>query len=158
MFAQCGARITQACDKHTRTRVDVKSVSHKTSNKSHSSACHQIDVETENLRSLHLSCLNFEPPMASCVGQVCNVCPHLLALLSLLMWQTPQATVDTNFEVNKLARKAIVWAHTPLTIHAHHSHLVVTYTDAGWTTRPDGTSQGGQLVFITTAELLQGRA
>ena len=59
------------------------------------------------------------------------------------------------FEVNKLARKATVWANTPLEVHAHHSLVVVTYTDAGWTTRPEGTSQGGQLVFIANAELLQ---
>ena len=32
--------------------------------------------------------------------------PQLLALLSLLMRQTPQATVDTTHEVNKLAWKA----------------------------------------------------
>ena len=47
--------------------------------------------------------------------------------------------------------------------HGHHSKsmliilLVVTYTDAGWTTRPGGTSQSGQLVFIANSELLQGR-
>ena len=73
------------------------------------------------------------------------------------MGQTPQATVDTIFEVNKLARKATAWARTPLKIHAHHSPVVVAYTSAGWTTRPDGTSQGGQLVFIANAELSQGR-
>ena len=67
--------------------------------------------------------------------------PQLLAPLSLLMGQTPQATVGTIYEVNKLARKATAWARTPLKIHAHHSPIVVTYTDAGWTTRPDGTSQ-----------------
>ena len=32
---------------------------------------------------------------------------------------------------------------------------MVTYTDAGWTP-PDGTLQGGQLVFIMNAELSQG--
>ena len=42
-------------------------------------------------------------------------------------------------------------------IHAHHSPVVVTNTDTGWTTRPDGTSQGGQLVFKANSELLQGR-
>ena len=42
-------------------------------------------------------------------------------------------------------------------VHAHHSPVVVTYTDAGRITRPDGTPQGGQLVFIANAELLQGR-
>ena len=55
--------------------------------------------------------------------------------------QTPQATMGTIYEVNKLARKATAWARTPLKIHAHHSPVVVTYTDARWTTRPDGTSQ-----------------
>ena len=83
--------------------------------------------------------------------------PQLLAPLSLLMGQTPQATVGTIYEVNKPARKATAWARTPLKIHAHRSPVVVTYTDAGWTTRPDGTSQGGQLVFIANSELLQGR-
>ena len=73
------------------------------------------------------------------------------------MGQTPQATVGTIYEVNKLARKATAWARTPLKIHAHHSPVVVTYTDAGWTTRPDGTSQGGPLVFIANFELLHGR-
>ena len=45
----------------------------------------------------------------------------------------------------------------PLKVRALHSPVVVTYTDARWTTRPDGTSQGKQLVFITTAELSQGK-
>ena len=83
--------------------------------------------------------------------------PQLLAHLSLLMGQTPQATVGTIYKVIKLARKATAWTRTPLNIHAHHSLVVVTYTDAGWTTRPDGTSQGGQLVFIANSECLQGR-
>ena len=73
------------------------------------------------------------------------------------MGQTPQAIVGTIYEVNKLSRKATAWAQTPLEIHAHNSPVVVTYTNAGWTTRPDGTSQGGQLVFIANSELLQGR-
>ena len=92
--------------------------------------------------------------MVSCFGWLCTVCQ---APLSLLMGHTPQATVDTIYEVNKLARKATAWARTPLKIQVHRSPVVVTYTDAGWTTRPDGTSQGGQLVFIANSELLQSR-
>ena len=60
------------------------------------------------------------------------------------MGHTHQATVGTIYEVNKLARKATVWARTPLKIHAHQSPVMVTYTDAGWTTRPN-------------SEVLQGR-
>ena len=83
--------------------------------------------------------------------------PQLLAPLSLLMGQTVQATVGTIYVVNKLAREVTAFSWTLLKIHTHHSPFVVTYTDAGWTTRPDGTSQGGQLVFIANCELLQGR-
>ena len=66
-------------------------------------------------------------------------------------------TNNSSHSGHKLARKATARARTPLKIHAHHSLVVVTYTDAGWTTRPDGTSQGGQLVFIANSALLQGR-
>ena len=55
---------------------------------------------------------------------------------------SPQAALSPIYEVNKLARKATAWRRTPLKIHAPHSLDVVAYTDAGWTTRPDGTSQG----------------
>ena len=34
---------------------------------------------------------------------------------------------------------------------------MVKFAYAGWTTRPDGISQGRQLVFIANAELLQGK-
>ena len=43
--------------------------------------------------------------------------PQLLAPLSLLLGQTPHATVGTIYDVNKLARKATAWARTPLKIH-----------------------------------------
>ena len=96
-------------------------------------------------QSLHLRCLNFEPSQLLVLGMQCS--PQLLPPLSLLMGHTPQATVE----------EATVWAKMPLKVHAHPSLVVVTYTGAGWTTRPDGTSQGGQLVFIANAELLQGK-
>ena len=63
----------------------------------------------------------------------------------------------TIFEVNKLARQGTEWPNTPPKVHAHHSPVVVTYTDAGWSSRPDGTSREGQLVFIENAELLRGK-
>ena len=109
-----------------------------------------IDVETENQKSLH-SALNGQ---LLWLGMHCL--PQLLALLSLSMGQTPQATVDTIYEVSKVAWKATVWAKMPLEVHARHSLVVVTYTHAGWTTPPD-TSQGEKLVFIANAELLQGK-
>ena len=54
---QCGARITQAYDKHTKFYCEFE-ISFA---ESHSSTCHHIDDETSNPNSRHLSCLNFEP-------------------------------------------------------------------------------------------------
>ena len=74
------------------------------------------------------------------------------------MGQTPQATVDTIYEVNKLARKATVCARIPLT----KSTLTVLLW---WSRTPmlggphDQTAlrKGRQPVFIANAELLQGK-
>ena len=135
VLTRCGARITQANDKHTRTLGGFE-----ISFTEYAKEISLIAITTTPRRKV--SCLNFDSPSVSCsLGMQCL--PQLLAPLSLLMGHKPQATVDTICEVNKLARKATVWAKMPLKVHAHHSLAVVTHTDAGWTTRPDGTSQGG---------------
>ena len=41
--------------------------------------------------------------------------------------------------------------------HVHRDPVIVTWTDAGWTTRPDGTSQGGHVVMMADADLLAGK-
>ena len=55
--------------------ADLRSVSQNTRKRFRSSLCHHIDAETENPKSLHVSCFNFEP-----------------WTVSSLMGQTPQAT------------------------------------------------------------------
>ena len=161
MFKQCGAQITQSNNKHTGTwsgfeisyTENVKEISIITlpSHRRRDKKSQLTPVVLSQLRALDGQLL-----WLGMQGWVCNVC-HSLAPLLLWMGQTPQVTVGTICEVNKLARKATVWARTPLKIHARHSPVVVMYTDAGWTTRPDGTSQGGQLVFIANSETRQGR-
>ena len=155
---QCGAQITQANNKHTGTwggfeisfTEYVKEISIITL------PSHRRRDKKSQITPLELSQLRALNGQSLWLGMQCL--PQLLApLLLLLMGQTPQATVGTIYEVNKLALKATAWARTPLKIHAHHSLVVVTYTDVGWTTRLDGTSQGGQLVFTADPELLQGR-
>ena len=61
-------------------------------------------LELSQLQALHSQLL--------WLGMPCL--PQLLAPLSLVMVQTPQATADTIFEVNKLAQKATVWVNTQL--------------------------------------------
>ena len=153
VFKQCGAQITQACKRYSGTwggfeisfTEYVKEISIITL------PSHRRRDKKSKITPLELSQLRALIGQLLWLGMQCL--PQLLAPLG----QTPQATVGTIYEVNKLARKATAWARTPLKIHAHHSLNVVTYKDAGWTTRPDGTSQGGQWVFIANSELLQGR-
>ena len=155
VFTQCGARITQAYDKHTRTSgVEINLTQYA---KEISIITLTFDAETENpkITPLELSQLRALNGQLLWLGMQCL--PQSLAPLSLLTGQTPQARVDTICEVNKLAWKATVWARIPLTVHAHHFPVVITYTDAGGTTRPDGTSQREQLVFIANSELLQDK-
>ena len=157
MFKRCGAQITQAYDKHTGTRRGFGA--------GFTEYAKEISIITlpshrrrdrKSTTPLELSQLRALNGQLLWLGMQCL--PQLLAPLSLLMGQTPQATVGKICEVNKVGSESdCVGKKTPLKIHAHHYPVVVTYTDAGWTTRPDSTSQGGELLFIANSQLLQNR-
>ena len=66
--------------------------------------------------------------------------PQSFPPLSLFMRQVPDATVDTTSKANKQARRATRWDNIP---RARHARVVVTYTDAGWATRPDSLARVG---------------
>ena len=136
------ARITQAYDKHTRTwgGCEISFTEYAKEMSLINLPSHRRRNRNAQITSLQLFQLRALNGQLLWLGMQCL--PQLLAPSPLLMGLTPQATVDTIYEVNKLARKATVWAKMPLKVHVHHSPVVVTYTDAGWTTRPDGTSQG----------------
>ena len=87
--------------------ANLRSVSQNTRKRFPSSSHRRRDrkslitpLETSQLRALNGQLL--------WLGMQCV--PQLLALLSLLMGQTPQATVDTIFEVSKMTWKATAWA------------------------------------------------
>ena len=109
-------------------RVVRRSVSQNTLKKCHSSACHHIGVETEEKTLLKLSQLRALDGQLLWLGMQCL--PQLLSSLSLLLGQTPQATVHTIFQVSELARKANISANTPLKSHGHHSPVVVFIANA----------------------------
>ena len=146
MCKQFGAQITHAYQKHTRTcgGFEINFTEYAKEISIITLSSHRRPDRNWKITPLELSQLRALNGQFLWLGMQCL--PQLLAPLSLWMGQTPQAT-----------RKATAWARTPLKIHALHSPVVVTNTDAGWTTRPHGTSQGGQLVFIANFELLQGR-
>ena len=117
MLKQCGAQITQACKKHTGTwggfQINfteyVKEISIITL------PSHRRRDKKSKITPLELSQLRALNGQLPWLGMQCL--PQLLAPLSLLMSdKTPQATVGTMYEVNKLARNETTWARTPLKI------------------------------------------
>ena len=61
-----------------------------------------------------------------------QVRPQLQAPLSLLLGYLGVATVSTLLEANKLARRALVWAQTPLRTFVHEEMSVIGWSDASW--------------------------
>ena len=65
------------------------------------------------------------------------------------------ATVSTLLEANKLARRALVWAQTPLRTFVHEEMSVVGWSDASWACRREGSSQGGYIIGVANKTFLE---
>ena len=85
--------------------------------------------------------------------------PHLCASISLAQATVSGARVADLNEANKILRYAKETADIPLTLRAHGSLSQLRfgfYSDASWSTRPDGSSQGGWLLFISSEKEIGG--
>eukprot|EP00435_Cladocopium_sp_Y103_P013907 s4786_g3.t1 len=85
--------------------------------------------------------------------------PHLAASVSLAQAASASATVAELLEANKTLRYAKETSDIHLHIRAHgrlEELRFGIYSDASWSTRPDGSSQGGWLVFVATEEEING--
>ena len=106
------------------------------------------DREHKQLRAL-LGALAW--PAHQCVPQLC-------ASVSILQSASSSPMIKDINEANKLLRFAKnVTKDYKMTFHAHgdiSSLCIGAYTDAAWAVRPDGTSQGGLLVFLCNHEEL----
>ena len=80
---------------------------------------------------------------------------QLQAPLSLLLGYLGVATVSTLLEANKLARRALVWAQTPLRTFAHEEMSVIGSSDASWACRREGSSQGGYIIRVANKTFLE---
>ena len=83
--------------------------------------------------------------------------PMISAELSLLLAYSNCATINTLMEVNKLIRRARVEARQELVRERHLNPCVVAYSDAAWSVRKDGSSQGGYLVYLADMALMQNK-
>ena len=65
------------------------------------------------------------------------------------------ATVSTLLEANKLARRALVWAQTPLRTFVHVEMSVIGWSDASWACRREGSSQGGYIIGVANKTFME---
>ena len=72
-----------------------------------------------------------------------QVIPQLQALLSFLLGS------------NKLARRALVWAQTPLRTFVHEEMSVIGWSDASWACRREGSSQGRYIIGVANKTFLE---
>ena len=90
---------------------------------------------------------------------VTNSRPDLSARVSLSASATSNPTYGDLQTANKLIRQAQRYKDIPLVIqHIPMDRLTMgTFTDAAWAVRPDGSSQGGYLLFFADKDLIDGK-
>ena len=84
-----------------------------------------------------------------------QVIPQLQALCSLLLGFLSVANVSTLLKANKLARRALVWAQTPLRTFVHEEMSVIGWSDASLACRREGSSQGGYITGVANKTFLE---
>ena len=83
--------------------------------------------------------------------------PWLCASISYLQGAFGTATIEDALHLNKLVRLQNKHAEAPLVFHAGIARpLIVTFCDASWASRKDGSSQGGMFTIMADASALEG--
>ena len=90
---------------------------------------------------------------------VTNSRPDLAARVSLSASATSNPTYGDLQSANKLIRQAQRYKEIPINIPSIPLKRLTlgTFTDAAWAVRPDGSSQGGYLLFFADKDLLDGK-
>ena len=84
--------------------------------------------------------------------------PWLLATVSLLQGCVEHGVVSDLLSVNKLVRLQRKHGDKGLYFPSLSGELtIVTFTDASWATRRDGSSQGGQITLLMEKGVLEGK-
>ena len=84
--------------------------------------------------------------------------PWMAATTSILQGCSQSATVGDILQTNKLCRLQRCYSELGLTFTSRiEKPVVVTFSDASWANRRDGTSQGGSLTVLTDSRVLEGK-
>lgn len=87
-----------------------------------------------------------------------QTCPWLAASVSVLQGKQNAPRVEDLLETNKLVRMQRQFCENRLKFSSRiREPILVTYSDASWGCRADGSSQGGQLTAIADRKFLDGQ-
>lgn len=86
-----------------------------------------------------------------------QTCPWLAASISILQGKQCSAKVEDLLLTNKLIRTQRQFHDVPVRFSSEiREPILLTYTDASWGCRSDGSSQGGQLTVLADRCVLKG--
>ena len=147
----CGCEIKQDADFTIHVTQERFSLGIDELNLSQSrrSELHQ-EITFEERRSMRqiLGALNWRATQSA---------PWLLATVSHLQGCVEHATVSDLCDLNKLVRLQRRYFNHGLHFPPIDGEVsIVSFTDASWATRKDGSSQGGQLTLMMGKKVLQG--
>ena len=123
----------------------------------------EINLERERKFQKHDLATSFEKSeMRRALGalnwRAIQTCPWLLSTVSHLQGCVEKATVEDLLETNKAIRWQRRHSHVKLTFPRQvQDRLVLTFCDASWATRRDGSSQGGSITILMNKEVLSGK-
>lgn len=87
-----------------------------------------------------------------------QTCPWLAASVSVLQGKQTDPIVEDLLETNKLIRMQRQFCDVSLKFSSRiEKPILVTYSDASWACRKDGSSQGGQITILTDQRFLEGK-
>ena len=149
-ITQCGVHITEMSDggfllKQTEEIKKVKEIS--------------LDDGRRKVSPRPLT-----PTEVTKIRGVCGECqwygtqtaPQALAKLAEIMATLPKADTSIIKEVNAMVRLLHECADVGIRIFAHEKVHFLGWSDATWGSRPDGSSQGGQLITVCDAQTAAG--
>ncbi|CAL1141395.1 unnamed protein product, partial [Cladocopium goreaui] len=86
-----------------------------------------------------------------------QTCPWLAASVSVLQGKQNDPSIEDLLEANKLIRMQRQFCEMPLRFSSQiQEPVLVSYSDASWSCRADGSSQGGQLTVLADRKFLDG--
>ena len=118
----------------------------------------EINIPQERQRRTALEKKELRKTLGALNWRATQTAPWLLSTVSRLQGCVESAKVQDLLDANKLVRLQRRFCDRGLKFESRlEDPMIITYTDASWATRRDGSSQGGQLTILMEGKVLSGK-